>query len=419
MSKIGKIMLAAIFLAGTVCLTKTATAGEIDILVDKLVEKGVITHGEAQQILTETKEEMRVQLEKGEVDALPQWIQNMNFGGDLRLRYEQAMSSGTAQDRHRGRFRLRFGFDTKINEKLKAFVRLASGTGEQTSTNQTFTGGFANYDIDIDQAYLKYSDKLAGADYSLLGGRMKNPFYATDLMWDGDVNLDGVAASLEYPLEGLNAKLFGNIGAFFLYESSSQTDEPHIEAFQGGLSGMLFDRKYKTGVTYYNFRNLKNKSVATIFPGKQTNKNTLNGGTYQYDFDIVDLNAEYTPVEIDLFGKTLPMKLYGNYLVNVADHVSSDDDSGWTLGFKLGSAKKKGDWEFGYAYKVLEKDAMVAELVDSDFHGGGTNARGHKFGFGYGLLDNTTFNITWFDTWQETGSKNHKDTLQLDVVTKF
>jgi len=34
-------------------------AGEIDTLVNKLIEKGVLTPGEAQQIITETKEEVK------------------------------------------------------------------------------------------------------------------------------------------------------------------------------------------------------------------------------------------------------------------------------------------------------------------------------------------------------------------------
>jgi hypothetical protein len=394
-------------------------AGEVDILVQKLVEKGVLTHGEAQQIITETKEEVRAELAAGKSPSVPTWVQNMKLGGDLRLRFEQSMPSGTSQDRHRGRIRLRLGLDTKINDQLKAGIRIATGTGEQTSTNQTFTGGFQGKAIYLDQAYLTYMPQFSFANISLTGGKMSNPFYATDLMWDGDVTPEGVAMQAELPLKGLGATLFSNIGTFFLYESSSSYDEPIIVAAQGGLKGKLLGRDYKTGVTYYDFANLKGNTVATIFPGKQVNTNTLTGTAYKYDFNIVDINAEYKPFEINLLGKTLPVTVFGNYLMNVADGIASDDDSGWTTGFKLGSAKKKGDWQFDYAYKVLQKDAMVGELVDSDFHGGGTNGRGNKFGLAYGLLDNTTLNLTYFNTWEEKGSKSHNDLVQVDVVSKF
>ncbi|HOU36942.1 MAG TPA: hypothetical protein PK562_06700, partial [Candidatus Omnitrophota bacterium] len=48
--------------AAVICAAVTlAFGGEIDLLVDKLVEKGVLTQGEAQQLITETKEEVRQQ----------------------------------------------------------------------------------------------------------------------------------------------------------------------------------------------------------------------------------------------------------------------------------------------------------------------------------------------------------------------
>jgi polyhydroxyalkanoate synthesis regulator phasin len=46
--------------------TSRAYASEIDILVRKLVDKGVLTPGEAQQVLNETKEEVKINLAKGE-----------------------------------------------------------------------------------------------------------------------------------------------------------------------------------------------------------------------------------------------------------------------------------------------------------------------------------------------------------------
>jgi hypothetical protein len=131
----------------------------------------------------------------------------------------------------------------------------------------------------------------------------------------------------------------------------------------------------------------------------------------------VDFNAEYNPLTIDLFGKTLPVKLYGNYLKNIAHGVRYD--KGWLVGFQLGKAAAPGDWDFGYSYRVLQADAMIAELVDSDFHAGGTNGKGHKFSLNYMLLKNTSLGLTFFNTWQDTGTKNYKNILQVDLNFKF
>ena len=38
-----------------------AFAGEIDLLVDKLVEKGILSRTEAQEIITETKEQVKAE----------------------------------------------------------------------------------------------------------------------------------------------------------------------------------------------------------------------------------------------------------------------------------------------------------------------------------------------------------------------
>ncbi len=393
------------------------SAGEIDILVEKLVGKGVLTHGEAQQILTETKEEVRAKMAKGELDTLPEWVQKMNWKGDLRLRYQNTEVTNK-QDRTRGRVRLRYGFDTRVNDQTKLGVRLATGTQEQTSTNQTFTGGFQEKDIWLDRAYLQYSTSFPLGDLDLIGGKMKNPFYKTDLVWDSDVTPEGVAFKASTPIAGTESKFFTNLGLFFLHESKTSSDEPTIIGIQSGISGKINNRKYKTAVAYYDFHNIKGTSISDTFPGKQKDTNT--GGAldaYAYDFNILDINAEYTPIDISLLGQLLPLKLYCNFITNVADNV--EEDSGWVAGFKLGKAKKPGSWQFGYNYREIQADAMVAELVDSDFHDGGTNSKGHKLQLKYALLENTTFGMTYFSTEKYKGSKKDVDTLQIDLAVKF
>jgi len=94
-------------------------------------------------------------------------------------------------------------------------------------------------------------------------------------------------------------------------------------------------------------------------------------------------------------------------------------DTAWSAGCKLGKAKKKGSWEIGYNYREIEDDAFVAELADSDFHGGGTNSKGHKIGLKYALLDNLYFGATYFNCIENRGSKDNVDILQVDLLFKF
>src|SRR5688572_22341336 len=80
----------------------------------------------------------------------------LTFGGDLRVRHESFFNKTAGQvDRHRERFRLRFGVKAEM-EKWDAILRLASGTGEQTSTNQTMGNAWNQKNLYIDQAFASY-----------------------------------------------------------------------------------------------------------------------------------------------------------------------------------------------------------------------------------------------------------------------
>ena len=126
-----------------------AKAGEIDILVEKLVEKGVLNHGEAAQILTETKEEIRRQVVAGESASVPQWAQNMKMKGDFRLRYQNAKYKNTVDDRNRARIRFRLGAEGKVNEKLKVAAGLATGGSDPRSTNETLDNTFETSTLEV------------------------------------------------------------------------------------------------------------------------------------------------------------------------------------------------------------------------------------------------------------------------------
>ena len=63
-------------------------AGEIDLLLQKLVEKGVLTGAEAQQVKTETQEQVKKEIAQGKFSSLPAWVMNTKLKGDVRLRYQ-------------------------------------------------------------------------------------------------------------------------------------------------------------------------------------------------------------------------------------------------------------------------------------------------------------------------------------------
>jgi hypothetical protein len=81
--------------------------------------------------------------------------------------------------------------------------------------------------------------------------------------------------------------------------------------------------------------------------------------------------------------------------------------------------KSSGDWQASVAYKYLEKDAVLDALTDSDFHLGGTNAKGFVASGSYGVDENVWLSLRWISTDQIDGAPLSIDTLQVDLNSRF
>lgn len=152
---------------------------DVDILLKKLVEKGVLSSADAGQIrqkITETKEARNTQLAK---DVVPDAVRHWKWGGDIRLRNESRNRTGSGQDVNRQRIRFRYGFDTKVNDQLNVGARLATGTTtDPVSTNQTFDTSFNHKIIVLDRAFAEYSPEVPGVErLTVTGGIIENPFW--------------------------------------------------------------------------------------------------------------------------------------------------------------------------------------------------------------------------------------------------
>ena len=66
------------------------------------------------------------------------------------------------------------------------------------------------------------------------------------------------------------------------------------------------------------------------------------------------------------------------------------------MGAIFGAASNYRTWEVGVLYQVIEKDALFAQLIDSDFAGGTTDTEGLAFRVGYAPVRNWMLNATYF-----------------------
>jgi hypothetical protein len=404
-------------------MPQKAHAAEIDILVRKLVEKGVLSPGDAQQIVNETKEETKVQLAKGQAPGVPEWTQNIKIKGDLRTRYQwEKKQTGTtvkANDRDRARMRFRLGVDAKVNDQVKLAAGLATGSNDPRSTNQTLQDFFQTPDIRLDYAYAKYTPF---SWVSLSGGKVENPLWRpSGMLWDSDIYPDGASMNLTwsaYP----KFDTFLNTGFFVLDESSSYNADPIMWAVQPGFKwGMTDQADLKATFNYYGFNGLKGKKGGYNSASPKTNSKDADGN-YLYNYDSMGASAEIgfkKPFgEKEIFAHLPYMGVFGDFIYNPDP---KKDRTGWLIGGKIGHSKVRqpGQWQGKYSYRKLQKDAWLDIFPDSDCYGGVTGVKGHEIKFNYGLLDNVNLGLGYYNTENLTGTKRRENLFQADLVFKF
>ncbi len=357
-------------------------------------------------------------------DLIP-WLKGAKFGGDFRLRgesfdYFNKNSDAGATDRSRNRFRirLRWGFEKDYADDWKLGFRIATGsTTDQTATNQTLgNSGYFNFKtIVLDRAYASYEpswlkDRGALKTFKMGAGKFENPFlkYSSPIVWDSDVTPEGLYEQANFDLahlEKTQIQLQTTAGQFLVNENAGVDTDAEIFGYQGVLS--LATTSFGAqpvnawgAVSYYDYTNWFQTVTSNSSGTSYLRTNTIVAD----DFRVLDLmpQVEFT------WAKT-PVNVWYDYASNLAN-VGTDDvaqslgndihdaDSAWGVGFKIGKAKKKGEFEWFYGYYEIGANAVVAAFNDSDFGGPGgtgfTNRKGHKLGLGYRLTDNVVVNWT-------------------------
>jgi len=393
----------------------TVQAGQLDVLIDKLVEKGILSSAEAQIVLDETKKEIAKEIAHGKSDASPSWAQKIKLKGDLRLRYQKTHSE-TSEAVHKGRLRYRLGVEAKINEQLKVAAGIASGSSDPRSTNVDFEDSFSSKGIALDLAYMEYSPY----DWmTVVGGKFPRKAYlwqTGDMLWDGDINPEGGSIALTHAINDI--ELFLNAGIWNIDESSSDTSDPFLAYVQPGFKVDLMDGvSLKTALTVYQFNSLQKTTLDST-----SGTNTVGGdGSLDFDYDSLNPNVELGFSEP--FDGVVPFAaVFGSYIYNYDEDASDiGNNTGFQAGLKFGdkAIKDKGQWQAKYQYTRLEKDAFPDAFPDSDRYGGRTDARGHEAIIDYGLAKNVTLSLDYYRTERILAARNPEHVLQADVVFKF
>jgi hypothetical protein len=96
-------------------------------------------------------------------------------------------------------------------------------------------------------------------------------------------------------------------------------------------------------------------------------------------------------------------------------------DTAWMVQLQIGkpSFQKRGDWSAFLGYRYVESDAVIDGFTDSEFAGGGTNAKGFVVGGSIALSKRVKLGLQWMSAEQIAGPPLKSDTFFIDISTKF
>jgi hypothetical protein len=445
-------------------------------------------------------------------DALPDWISRINPYVDMRLRVaddffqesnaqyfdwlsinrnggiSQALARNdaflnTTIDRLRLRERFRLGFDAQITEGLKAGFRFAtSNIYNPVSNNQTLGNTGQSWAFAIDRAFLQYDFvDTAGNDwFSLYGGRIPNPFFSTDVVYDPDLSFEGFAGTFRWNFGkqpapgsyvavtqsgpfGINLgpqhpnTVFATAGVFPIQEINFSSQDKWLFGYQMGADWLFTDEmRVKVAGSYYDYDNISAKRnsyesleynyTAPQFIQKGNSLVAINDAKNQPDcntgalgsqnvclvglasgFQIVNATAvldysHFAPIHVMLTGdyaKNLGFnrnKIQREFGDDIAEHTNA-----YQVRLDVGRPVLRHflDWNVYFAYRYIERDAVLDAFTDSVFHQGGTDAKGWVLGTQVGLMTNTWLNLRWFSTDSISDAPLSIDTITADLNARF
>ncbi|HEX7654502.1 MAG TPA: hypothetical protein VF607_13425, partial [Verrucomicrobiae bacterium] len=96
-----------------------AQAQSADVLIDKLVQKGILTEREAQEMREEADKNFTTAVQSK--FGMPDWVTSYKISGDVRARFDHISSENVSYpERERYRYRLRFGIAVNMLDNLEA-----------------------------------------------------------------------------------------------------------------------------------------------------------------------------------------------------------------------------------------------------------------------------------------------------------
>lgn len=435
---------------GVIAATMSIQAEDSNALLDLLVRKKLITPKEAAEVHAELTKEEKVKEISSEKWKLSAPITELELYGDARVRYEIRSGetvSGDTQQRNRARYRMRLGLRGILADDWFFGVRLETGTNAR-STNVTFAdessgGPFAkNSDgIYVGQAYLGYK---GFKDITLTAGRMPNPLVSTLMVWDADINPEGLAEQWKHTFkfgggasESATASYTKDGTALPVKETKSDSHGTKIDVFINFAQFVYDDADpenpigpspdripdtdafllaWQVGAKFSFPNGLYAQAAPTIYNytgAGDTFNTTFNGDAGGNQTGVNNLLVFDLPVEIGWKLGEIPMRFYADFAVNLnaddraaaAGHPDKGDQGhAYQVGLGIGQLKKKREWQLNVFWQHQEQFSLDPNLIDTEFFDTKLNLEGVGVTFAYMLSDAVWVQLLYGYAWRADGS---------------
>ncbi len=375
-----------------------------DILIEKMVQKGLLSPIEAEIIKDQTKEYVAKHMVEGRLMTLPEWVQHIKLKGEFKLRSQYEKGKDNPSGRQRGKIGAKIGLIAKFDHQWEVGVGIATTTekaGSQTSdprsTTVDFTDSFDRAGVRLDYAY---AENKTAPWFKIIGGKYERGDYLwtpTDLYWDNDLNPTGGSIHIEKNI-GSIFKVFANAGAWLIDERESQPTDPAGSYAQPGVNLETDHIDATLTGNYYQFYHMKGRRLDNTACSNSGLTLAADGScSDNMDFNFrehgASLEVGYRHMINEEFKR---IAFFGDYIRN--DWAPKHLSKGWAYGGKIGdmNIRERWDWQLGYQFSRLGLDAVPDILPNSDRYYGRTGVKGHKGFMTLGLARNVLFHFEYY-----------------------
>ena len=303
-------------------------------------------------------------------------------------------------DLSRGRARVRAGAFWNVTPawEIAGSVRLAAGT-DSNDDNRRNNDNERSNGVGLDQLFVRWRP---GENTSVNLGKTPLPLELSPMVWDQDLRPAGVALDHSFPLSEFDRLQL--VAGYFAGE--------HLYGDDSRIGAIELGWRWHEGaptraavlVSYLDFSDLGELTKQGL-----ARTNTIVSGKLANDYRLLDAqlvgHAElgHWPFEARL-----------DYVNNLGADAANE---GARFSLVAGDRRQPGQWEFGFAFQRIQRDAVMAAFNSDDwwFH---SAVRGGMPWIGYGIDRTWNVRLAGFHERRD-GLDEYTDRIRLDVFAQW